>query len=203
MRQYTPCLPCLKWPYCPYRNEGRDLEKSWRLVRRFPVVQAAHGWGGKLPLPTTFTKFLIVGAIGYLINQFTLFLVYDTPLLWFLPTKETDIDLGLFTHTDIRLFLATVVAVEAAIISNFTWHERWTFRDRAQSKPRFLRFAQFNVTSIGSPIISVATVNILTPAFGVSPYITNSLGIALGLIWNWLWNTQLVWQVSQQEIRDF
>ena len=40
--------------------------------------------------------------------------------------------------------LATVLAVEAAVLHNFAWHERWTWRDRTQGSGglggRILRF---------------------------------------------------------------
>ena len=38
---------------------------------------------------------------------------------------------------------ATAVAVEAAILHNFLWHERWTFSDRPAGR-RLVRFARFN-----------------------------------------------------------
>jgi putative flippase GtrA len=147
----------------------------------------------RLPVSTTFVKFLIVGGIGYLVNQFTLFTVYDSPVFTFLPARGTDFDFILFTHTDIRLFIASVMAVEAAILSNFYWHERWTFRHRERRSLRPIRFLKFNCTSIGGPLIAIATVNILTPVFDMSPYIANTIGIGLGFIWNWVWNTLVIW----------
>ena len=147
----------------------------------------------RLPVSTTFIKFVIVGGIGYLVNQFTLLLVYDSPLFGFLPAKDTDFDFILFTHPDIRLFIASVIAVEAAVVSNFNWHERWTFRHRERRAPTIIRFLRFNLTSIGSPLIAVATVNTLTPMFDMSPYIANTIGIGLGTTWNWAWNTLVIW----------
>ena len=38
---------------------------------------------------------------------------------------------------------ATAVAVEAAILHNFLWHERWTWADRP-GEGRLARFARFN-----------------------------------------------------------
>jgi putative flippase GtrA len=43
--------------------------------------------------------------------------------------------------------LATVVAVEAAILHNFLWHERWTWRDRAAAGSRLDRLLRFNGTT--------------------------------------------------------
>ncbi len=157
------------------------------------VSRTAQTVLGRLPVSTTFIKFLIVGGIGYLVNQFTLFLAYDSPIFFFLPDKGTDLHFLGLTHPDIRLFLASATAVEASIISNFYWHERWTFRDRERRSPTAVRFLKFNGTSLGSPLISLATVNVLTPVFGLSPYIANTIGILLGTTWNWLWNTLVIW----------
>jgi putative flippase GtrA len=40
--------------------------------------------------------------------------------------------------------LATALAVEAAILHNFLWHERWTWADRPASSRRLARFVRFN-----------------------------------------------------------
>lgn len=151
----------------------------------------------RLPVSATFIKFLIVGGVGYLVNQFTLFLLYDSPLSSILPAKGTDFDLIFFTHPDIRLLIASAIAVEASIVSNFFWHERWTFHDRDRRASLLIRFGTFNFTSIGSPLISVATVNILVPNFGVNPYIANTIGIGLGTAWNWTWNSMVIWPQAE------
>jgi len=149
---------------------------------------------------STFVKFSIVGAIGFLVNQFFLYLFYDSPVFPFLPEKDTSARIVFFTHPDVRLLIATVVAVELAILSNFFWHNVWTFSDRSRRLPLPLRLVTFNITSIGSPIISVTTVNVLTPNFGINAYIANSIGIALGMTWNWIWNTQLIWRKGKEPI---
>lgn len=48
--------------------------------------------------------------------------------------------------------LATAVAVEAAILHNFLWHERWTWADRP-AESRLARLLQFNGMTA---VISVA-----------------------------------------------
>lgn len=146
---------------------------------------------------TTFLKFLVVGTIGYFVNQFFLFLFYDTPAAWFLPETDTQAKVLFVTVGDVRLLIASIVAVEISIISNFLFHDHWTFRDRLK-KPLPIRFGQFNLTSFGSPVISVATINILTPNFGIHYLISNSIGIALGMSWNWLWNAQFIWRARGQ-----
>ena len=170
-------------------GEGYGRLAAWR---DYIVARAATS--------STFIKFSIVGAIGYLVNQFFLFLFYDSPAFPFLPEKDTNARIVFFTHPDVRLLIATVVAVELAILSNFLWHNLWTFSDRSRRMPMLLRLLTFNVTSIGSPFISVTTVNVLTPNFGINAYIANSIGVALGMTWNWMWNTRLIWRKGKEPV---
>ena len=152
----------------------------------------------RLRLSSTLVKFMIVGGIAYLINQSVLFLLYDTSLFWFMPAKDTAAGFLLFTHPDIRLLLASILAVEVAIIFQFNSHERWTFRDRVRQGRGLFRFLKFNLTSVGSPIIIVVTVNTLTPMFGISPYISNTIGVLGGVTLNWTMNTLVIWPRQQR-----
>ncbi len=151
----------------------------------------------RLPLSNTFVKFLIVGGIGFLINQFMLFMLYDSPIFWFLPAQDTRVDFGLFRLPDIRLLISSVLAVETAIIFQFNAHERWTFRDRGRKGWGPIRFLKFNLGASASPIIVVVTVNTLTPLVGISPYLSNTIGILIGFMWNWTWNTLIIWPQHQ------
>jgi putative flippase GtrA len=164
------------------------------------VRQLAH----RLHLPTTFVKFVIVGGVGFLIFQFFLYLIYDSPVFWFLLSQDISVDLGLFTLSDIRLLVASVVAVEIAIICQFNLHERWTFRWRPRPGWIGQRFMKYQVSSIMSPIIVVVTVNTLTPIlrsaagddsviFTMAPYISSAMGVLLGFTWNWLLGSLVIW----------
>jgi len=180
-----------------------------RLAPQSPIAASAGdsrlaAWRGyaaaRLAGSSTFIKFSIVGTIGYVVNQFFLYVFYDSPAFPFLPEKDTSARIIFFTHPDVRLLIATVIAVELAILSNFLWHNLWTFSDRSNRLPMLLRLIAFNITSIGSPIISVTTVNILTPNFGINAYIANSIGVALGMTWNWVWNTRLIWRKGKEAV---
>jgi putative flippase GtrA len=171
-------------------------------------------WGrqlaGRLHLPTTLVKFLIVGGIGFLINQFVLFLSYDSPLLWFFPEKHTHLDLALLTAADSRLLFASIMAVEVAIICQFNFHERWTFRKRNRGGNIFARFAKYNLSAAVSPLITVICVNTLTPVFRdaagsdsligrFAPYMANTVGVLLGFSWNYALNTLVIWPHQRRE----
>ncbi len=170
------------------------------------VGQLAH----RLHLPTTFVKFVIVGGVGFLIFQFFLYLLYDSPVFWFLPSQDISVDLGLFTLSDIRLLIASVVAVEIAIICQFNLHNRWTFRWRPRAGWIGQRFMKYQVSSIMSPIIVVVTVNTLTPIlrstagddsviFTMAPYISSAVGVLLGFTWNWMLGSLIIWPQRKAE----
>lgn len=152
----------------------------------------------KLRGSTTFIRFAIVGTFGFLVGVSFLYLLYDSPAFPFLPDKSTTVALPFGLEAEPRLAIATVVALEASILSNFLWHNVWTFRDRTGRLPMARRFVIFNLTSIGSPLIQFVTVNALTPNFGVSPYLALALGVALGMTWNWLWNAQVIWRKGKE-----
>lgn len=139
-------------------------------------------------------KFLVVGTFGFSLNTILLYLFYDTPVLFFLSPKQTSWGLFGFSHPDLRLLTSTIIAVECSIVSNFLWHENWTFRKRQKLGHMLTRYWQFNATAIGSPIITVATVNVLTPYFGIHYLISNAIGVLLGLSWNYILNTRIIWR---------
>jgi putative flippase GtrA len=140
---------------------------------------------------STLARFLVVGGVSYVVNQVLLFILYDHAF--------TSVPRGgerLASAVDLPLLLASMIALEVSIIVRFALNDRWTFRDR-RTKSFAARFYQSNFTSFGGPLISLATVNILTPQFGVSYLVSNSLGILLSLAWNWFWSTRLVWATDR------
>ena len=151
----------------------------------------------RLPISPEFLKFLLVGGIAFVINQAALLLLYD--VLPILPARDSDFDFGLFTHPDIRLLLASALAVEVAIVFKFYALEHWTFRSRPRRGWGPVRFLQFNVTSIVGPIIIVSTVNVLTPVFGISPYVSLSIGTLAGFLANWAFSAYLIWPLARSK----
>ena len=75
-------------------------------------------------------KFNLVGVLGFAIQSAALFLL---------------------THggRPIGYLAATAVAVELAVLNNFIWHQRWTWRDRppATLKESWRQLAKFNLTT--------------------------------------------------------
>lgn len=180
------------------------MQPELASTRPTGLADWARHWADRLHLPRTLAKFIIVGGVGFVIAQFGLFLIYDSPVFFFLPARHTHTDLGLFTHHDIRLLIASIASVEFAIVCQFNLHERWTFRERNRAGNIVKRFAQYNAASIVSPIVMVICVNVLTPVIrdsagdgslieSLAPYLANTVGVLVGFSWNWLLNSLIIW----------
>jgi putative flippase GtrA len=55
--------------------------------------------------------------------------------------------LALLVRAGMHYLPATALAVEAAVLHNFVWHERWTWRDRAGTAARGRRLLRFHVVN--------------------------------------------------------
>jgi putative flippase GtrA len=88
--------------------------------------------------------------------------------------------------------VATAIAVEAAILHNFLWHERWTWADRLAGG-RLLRFARFNgstaLISIGG---NVALMAIFVGRFHLPLLAANVLSVVTLSVLNFLSADRLV-----------
>ncbi|PYV48644.1 MAG: hypothetical protein DMG92_13100 [Acidobacteria bacterium] len=92
---------------------------------------------------------------------------------------------------EVNYLLATALAVEAAVLHNFIWHERFTWADRTETN-RFIRLLKFNLTTgVFSIAGNVAFTKALSEA-GVHYLSANVLSIALCSIINFFLNDRLV-----------
>ena len=144
----------------------------------------------------TIVRFGMVGGTGYLIYQAVLFLVYDAPLIRFLPAKGTSATILFFEHGDVRLLITTLVATALALVAVFTGHNLWTFRDRDRvDKPVWLRFVQYVAAALVAALgIVTVTVNVLIVQFDVYHFIALPIAVSLAGIWDWLWYSQSIWR---------
>lgn len=92
------------------------------------------------------------------------------------------------------LMAATALAVEIAVLHNFVWHERWTWKDRTVSHRgaagRLLRF------NLSNGLISIAVnlifMRVLAGRFHLPYMAANFAGIAAGSLANYLASDRLV-----------
>lgn len=96
----------------------------------------------------TFIKFAVVGMSGVLVNlgTFTMFLALH-----------------------LNRYVASPMAVELAIISNFLFNDAWTFRQRRPRDRGYIRGLKFNAVSLVSLLVNYGTFVILEKAFPHHP----------------------------------
>jgi len=97
----------------------------------------------------------------------------------------------------VHYLVATAIAVEMAVLHNFVWHQRWTWRDRPTASTRaaaarLLRFHLLNGTV--SLLGNLAVMAILAGAFAMDPVAANAVAIAACSTLNFLASEALVFK---------
>ncbi len=116
-----------------------------------------------------FAAFALVGACGFVVQMLALEL--------------------LMRATAIGPLAATAVAVEIAVLHNFAWHERWTWRDRRRrrSEATLRRLWQFHLANGALSVgISLGCVALLTQLFGWPPIASNAIAVGITGLLNFL-----------------
>ena len=92
--------------------------------------------------------------------------------------------------------LATALAVEAAIVHNFIWHEHFTWADRAP-REGFARFVKFNLTTGAFSIAgNLILMKVLVGMLGL-PYLgANGIAIAACSLVNFLVSDRFVFRAD-------
>jgi putative flippase GtrA len=122
-----------------------------------------------------FTVFLVVGWFGFALQLSVLAFLTSVAHWPWLP--------------------ATIVAVELAVVHNFLWHERVTWRDRHNGG--FKRFARFNeatgITSIaGNVMLMAAFIGLL----GLRPVAANVLAVGTMSVVNFFVSDRWVFAIA-------
>jgi putative flippase GtrA len=96
---------------------------------------------------------------------------------------------------DVNYLVATAIAVEAAILSNFIWHQRWTFADRSGAwLERLIQFNALNaITSIFGSIFLTA---LFVEVIGLHPVIANIASVAALSVLNFVSADRLVFRAG-------
>jgi len=125
-------------------------------------------------------KFNVVGALGFALQSGALFVL---------------------THTTMRFtyLAATALAVELAVLHNFVWHQRWTWRDRpaATMLDSLRRLAKFNITNgLVSLVGNLAFMAMLVGRLGLPIAGANLISVAACSIFNFVLADRIAFEMS-------
>ena len=127
----------------------------------------------------TFLKFAAVGAIGVVVN------------------------LGVFTwllSTGMNKFLASPLAIEASIVSNFFLNNFWTFRQRKTRARKRIKGLKFNAVSLVALGISYGTFVLLSHLFpDVAPQLHQLIGIVPATAINYFLNSYWTFREDREQ----
>lgn len=124
----------------------------------------------------SFTKFCVVGTIGFIINT----VILELSVRWGLHPS-----------------VGSIGGAELAIVSNFVLNNAWTFQSQKITGRKNLgkKFIQFNGTSLGALVIQASAVTAGTFFMGVASYrVFYGIGVAIGLVWNYTMYSRVIWK---------
>ena len=79
----------------------------------------------------------------------------------------------------VNYLVATAIAVEAAVLHNFFWHERFTWADR-KARARVQSLMRFNLTNGAISIVgNLAMMKLLAGGLGLNYFLSNILSITV------------------------
>lgn len=181
----------------PFRFVDRKIGKSklgseyikntllYILMVRYHEITSSHIF-----------KFAVVGFIGFIISVTGSFLFATFPFVrsfsqWLMDTTK----IVIFNPS----FVATAMATECAIISNFILNNFFTFSDRkvVTSKNIIPKFLQFNTGSLGAVVISSLVVGIGTSLTGeepISKFIWLVIATAISMFVNYFIYSRIIWK---------
>lgn len=105
-----------------------------------------------------FTKFVIVGTIGFVLDFGTLTFLIEVVNLPGLVAENTPFSAG------VGLVVANTISFSLAVLSNFTLNRYWTYPESRTKKKR-LQLPQFTLVSIVGLILNNAIFALTTPPF--------------------------------------
>lgn len=120
-------------------------------------------------------KFGIVGGSGVLVNMGLLFV--------------------LTRYLSVRLEIASVIAIETSILSNFFLNNLWTFSKRDTHVPFWVRLFRYHLVTGLAGIVNYLVLLLLVKTLGLHDMLSNLIGIAFGTIINYSLNSLWTWRV--------
>ncbi|MGC1310578.1 MAG: glycosyltransferase [Phormidesmis sp.] len=174
--------------YVFQERESGESKVTWKQYVDYLGHLARLRSGGRIAkirqkFPTgRLARYSLVGLSGVFVDMAILYLL-STTLGWGLTRSK-------------------IIAAEVAIVSNFLWHDAWTFADVAQQQKgwgtKLKRLLKFNVICLGGLILNVLLLNVFyNIVFSQSlKYTANLIAIAVVAVLNFWLNFKLSWRVT-------
>ena len=175
----------------------------YRTVEEIPYTFVERKWGGSKLGPRQYLEFVthlvcLSWGTGELKRLFKYCVVGFSGVF---------VNMGILValvSAGINYLKVGVLAVEAAIVTNFLLNEFWSFVDlskrRRGLKARLIRFLNFNLFCAGGSVINLAILWLLTEYLGVNYVVSNLIGVVAATIWNYGMNANITWDSARAEV---
>ncbi len=137
-------------------------------ARRLRVVRHAY----------RLLRFGLVGALGVVVNYTLLYLLTEA--------------------CGLNHLIASALATEGAIISNFVLNNVWTFRDADLGLAWARRLWRYNLITLGGLLITVTVLAMLTYLFSIHYLVANLFAIGSATLWNYIVNARFTWKLPAE-----
>lgn len=142
------------------------------VVRRH--YKWARGKAGRA-LKFDFIRFGVVGVSGFIVTATFLWLFHDV--------------------LNMNLTLATLISTEIGLISNFIFHERWTYKRQDHGdKPLWLKFVHFHMSSWTALVIVTAVETVGVQVFHLDYRLSLVVAAAITMFWNFFWTKYYIFR---------
>jgi putative flippase GtrA len=124
-------------------------------------------------------RFGVVGLSGIVVNS---------AILW-----------ALVRELHLAVMLGSLLATEAAILSNFLLNDRWTFRG-VSARSFTQRLLRFNGVALGGMAITAGILTALASYTHLHLLIANVLAVGAATGWNYIVNSRWTWSGTQSAV---
>jgi len=121
-----------------------------------------------------FIRFAVVGGSGVAVNMGLLFL--------------------LTRYAGLRLEIASPIAIEVSILTNFTLNNLWTFRKRNAEINVPRRLWRYHLVTGLAGVVNYIILLLLVKVMGWNEFISNLIGIGVGMVINFTLNSLWTWR---------
>ncbi len=146
-------------------------ERNWGKSK-LSTAHEARGFLSFILVRTRLKRFAVVVGSAILVNLVTF--------------------LALANFTSLSYMASALIAIEAAIIYSFVFHDRWTFSRSGQGRP-LRRFVRYNTVAFAGLLINVGLLFFLTEVGNLFYLTSHFVGMSLALPWKEILPLQLTW----------
>lgn len=126
-------------------------------------------------LKIDFVRFGIVGVVGFLVTLILKITVFGK----------------------LEVFFATFLSSEGGVLSNFVFHEKWTYNSvDHHNKPLVNKFLHFQLSSLSGVVLITLINGAGIKYFHLSNFVSLAIAAAIVMFWNFFWTKFFIFKGS-------